>query len=161
LHRLAIDLCGKGYRGPGSECRLNGTPEAFCSALEASVHGDDPLRSWHFEYHIWVVRDGHEFRQPRSSNNGVVPTIETCHLKPQEPSSVVLWGSNGDGHVNVSKWVLSFGRHDAEERSIRLSEIIDGNPQGLKCSGKGDVDSTATIHQYLLNPAFPDYMVDE
>ena len=46
--------------------------------------------------------------------------------------------------------------------TVRLtSEIIDGNPQGLKCSGKGDVDSTATIHQYLLNPAFPDYMVDE
>jgi hypothetical protein len=52
FHQLAIDLCGKGYRGPGDESRLNGTPKAFCDALEVSAHGDDPLRSWHFEYHI-------------------------------------------------------------------------------------------------------------
>jgi hypothetical protein len=90
FHRLAIDLRGKGYQGPGSESHLNGTPEAFCGALEVSAHGDDLLRSWHFEYHIQVVRDGHEFCQPWSSNNGVVPAIETRHLKPQELGSIVL-----------------------------------------------------------------------
>jgi hypothetical protein len=128
FHRLAIDLRGKDYRGLGTESHLNGTPEAFC-ALELSTHGDDPLRSWHFEYHIWVVRDDHEFRQPRSSNNGVVPTIETRHLKPQELSLAVLWGSKGDEHVDVSRWVFLFGRHDAKERGIRLSEIVDGDPE--------------------------------
>jgi hypothetical protein len=52
FRRLAIDLCGKGYRGPDIESRLNGTPEARGDALEVSAHGDDPLRTWHFEYHI-------------------------------------------------------------------------------------------------------------
>jgi hypothetical protein len=91
VHQLAIDLCRKGYRGPDSESRLNGTPKAFRSALEVSTHGDDPLRSWHFEYHIRVVWNSHEFCQSWSSNDGVVPSIEACHLKPQELSSVVLW----------------------------------------------------------------------
>jgi hypothetical protein len=45
FHWLAINLCGKGYRGLGSESRLNGTPKAFRGALEVSTHGDDPLRS--------------------------------------------------------------------------------------------------------------------
>jgi hypothetical protein len=61
IHQLDIDLCGMGYRGPDSESHLNGTLKAFRGALEVSVHGDDPLRSWHFEYHILVVRNGHEF----------------------------------------------------------------------------------------------------
>jgi hypothetical protein len=82
------------------------------------VHDDDPLRSWHFEYHIRVVWDSHEFCQPWSSNDGIVPSIKMHHLKPQELSSVVLWGSKGDGHVDVSQWVLHFGRHDVEERSM-------------------------------------------
>jgi hypothetical protein len=161
LHQLAINLCGKGYRGPRSESRLNGTPKAFCGTLEVSADGDDPLRSWHFEYHIHVVRGGHEFRQPWSPNNGVVPAIEARHLKPQELSSVVLWGSKGDRHVDVPQRVLPLGQHNAKERSIRLSEIIDGDPQGLKRSGKGDVDVAATIHQYLLNPVFSDHRVDK
>jgi hypothetical protein len=90
FHRLAISLCGKGYRGLDSESHLNGTPEAFSGTLEVSAHSDDPLRTWHFEYHIQVVRDGHEFRQPWPPNNGVVFAIETCHLKPLELSLVVL-----------------------------------------------------------------------
>jgi hypothetical protein len=45
VHQLAIDLCGKGYWGLGSESHLNVTPKAFCVVLEVSEHGDDPLRS--------------------------------------------------------------------------------------------------------------------
>jgi hypothetical protein len=111
-------LCGKGYRGLGSESRLDGAPKAFYDALEVGAHGDNPLRSWHLEYHVWVVWNIHELRQSWSSNDGVVPTVEAHHLKPQELGSVVLWGSKGDGQVDVSKRVLPFGWHDAEEGSI-------------------------------------------
>jgi hypothetical protein len=107
------------------------------------------------------VWDSHEFCQPWSSDDGVVPAIKVCYLKPQELSLIVLWGSKGDGHVDVSQWVLPFGRHDAEERSIRLSEVVDGHTQGLKRLGKGDVDADAAIHQHLLNLAFPDHWIDE
>jgi hypothetical protein len=61
FHCLVINLCGKSYRGPSSERRQNGTSEAFNGALEVSAHGDDTLSTRYFEYHIWVVRDGHEF----------------------------------------------------------------------------------------------------
>jgi hypothetical protein len=86
------------------------------------------------------VWDSHEFCQSWSSNDGVVPAIEACHLKPQELGYVVLWGSKGDRQVDVSEWVFPFGRHNAEEGSIRLSEVLDGDPQGLECLGEGDVD---------------------
>jgi hypothetical protein len=76
----AISLCGKGYQGPGSESRLNGTPKAFHDTLEVSTHGDNPLRPRHLEYHVRVVRNGHEFCQSWSYNDGVVPTVEACHL---------------------------------------------------------------------------------
>jgi hypothetical protein len=39
-----IGLWGKGYRGLGSESRLDGAPKAFCGALEVGTHGDNPLR---------------------------------------------------------------------------------------------------------------------
>jgi hypothetical protein len=90
VHQLAIDMCGNDYRGPDGESRMNGTPKALCGALEISTHGDDHLRSWHFEYHILVVWNSHEFFQPWSSNNVIVPTIEACHLKSHELSSAVL-----------------------------------------------------------------------
>jgi hypothetical protein len=90
IHRLIIGLCGKGYQGPDSESRLNGTLKAFCGALEVGTYGDNPLKSWHLEYHVRVVWNSHEFCQSWSSNDGVVPAVETCHLKPQELSSVVL-----------------------------------------------------------------------
>jgi hypothetical protein len=90
VHQIAIGLCGKGYQGPDSESRLNGTPKEFRGALEVGAHGDDHLRSWHLEYHIWVVWNYHEFFQSWSSNDGVVPAIEMRHLKPQELSLVVL-----------------------------------------------------------------------
>ena len=74
--------------------------------------------SCHLEYHVRVVWNSHEFCQSWSSNDGVVPAVETCHLKPQELSSVVLWGPIGDEQVDVSEWVLLLCWHDAEERSI-------------------------------------------
>ena len=64
------------------------------------------------------MRNSHELRQSRSSDDGVVPVVEARHLEPQELDSVVLWGSKGDGQVDVSKWVLPFSRNDAEEGSI-------------------------------------------
>jgi hypothetical protein len=57
-----IGMLGRGYRGPGSESRLNGTLKALCGALEVDVHGDNPLRPWHLEYHVRVVWNSHEFR---------------------------------------------------------------------------------------------------
>jgi hypothetical protein len=54
----------EGLPGPGCESRLNGTPKAFCGALEVSTHGDDPLKSWHFEYHIRVVWIAMNFSNP-------------------------------------------------------------------------------------------------
>jgi hypothetical protein len=98
----AIGLRGKGYRGPGGESRLDGAPKAFCSALEVGAHGDNPFWPWHLEYHVHVVWNSHEFHQSWSSNDGVIPIVEACHLKPQELSSIVLWGSKGDGQVDVS-----------------------------------------------------------
>jgi hypothetical protein len=69
---------------------LNGTPKALSVALEVSAHGDDPLRTWHFEYHIWIVRYGHEFCQSRPPNNSFVSAVETCHLESHELSLLVL-----------------------------------------------------------------------
>jgi hypothetical protein len=131
-----VRLCGKGYRGLGSESRLDGASKAFHGTLEVGVHDDNPLRSCHLEYHVRVVRNSHEFRQFWSSKDGVVPAVKARHIEPQELGFVVLWGSKGDGQVDVSKWVFPFGRHDAEEGSIRLSEVFDGDPQGLERLGK-------------------------
>jgi hypothetical protein len=36
----------------------------------------------------------------------------------------------------VSEWLLPFIWHDAEEGSIRLSEVFDSDPQGLERPGK-------------------------
>jgi hypothetical protein len=90
IHRLVIGLCGKGYRGPDRESRLNGTPKAFCGALEVGTYSDNPLRFWHLEYHVRVVWNSHELCQSWSSNDGVVPAVKTRHLKPQELGSIVL-----------------------------------------------------------------------
>jgi hypothetical protein len=40
----------------------------------------------------------------------------------------------------VTERVIPFGRQDAEEGSIRLIGVFDGNPQGLEHLGEGDVD---------------------
>jgi hypothetical protein len=57
-----IRLCVKGYRRLGSESRLDGASKAFYGTLEVGVHGDNPLRSCHLEYHVRVLRNSHEFR---------------------------------------------------------------------------------------------------
>jgi hypothetical protein len=62
--------------------------------------------------------NGHEFRQSRPADDGVVFAVEVRHLKPQELGSVVFQSSEGDRHVDVSQWIISFSRHDAEERSV-------------------------------------------
>jgi hypothetical protein len=64
------------------------------------------------------MRNGHELRQSRPADDGVVSTVEACYLEPQELGSVVFWSSKGDRHVDVSEWIFSFSRHDAEERSV-------------------------------------------
>jgi hypothetical protein len=56
-----IRLCGMGYRGPDSESHLDGALKAFRGALEVDAHCDNSLRSWHLEYHVWVVWNSHEF----------------------------------------------------------------------------------------------------
>jgi hypothetical protein len=86
--------------------------------VENSTHDDDSLRSQHIQYHVWVLWNSHELRQSWSSDDGVVPAVETRHLEPQELGSVVLWGSKGDRQVDVSEGILPFSRHDAKERSI-------------------------------------------
>jgi hypothetical protein len=126
--QYVVRLCGKGYWGPDCESCLKGAPKAFRGALEVGAHGDNPLRSRHLQYHVQVMWNSHEFRQSWSSDDSIVPAVEACHLEPQELGSVVLWGSKGDGQVNVSERVLPFGRHDAEEESIRLSEVFDSDP---------------------------------
>jgi hypothetical protein len=81
------------------------------------------------------------------------PLGDFHHLKPQELSSVVLWGSKGDGQVDMSQRVLPFSWHDVEERSVRLREVLDDDPQGLEHLGEGDVDaaspSTNTFFTWL------------
>jgi hypothetical protein len=64
------------------------------------------------------MRNSHELRQSRSANDGVVSAVEARHLEPQELSSIVFRSSKGDWHVDVSEWILSFGRHDAEKGSV-------------------------------------------
>jgi hypothetical protein len=83
-----------------------------------------------------VMWNSHELCQSWSSDDGVVPVVETRHLEPQELGLVVLWGSKGDGHVDVSEWVLPFSRHDAEEGCIRLSEVFDSDPRAWSVQGK-------------------------
>jgi hypothetical protein len=90
--------------------------------------------------------NGHELCQPWPIDDGVVPTVEVCHLEPQELDSVVFRSSKGDRHVDVSQWIFSFSRHDAEERSVRLMELFEGNSQALERPGEGDVDAASPVH---------------
>jgi hypothetical protein len=80
--RLRIRLRRRSHRWFGGEGRLNGHSETFCGALEVSVHSYDPLRSWHLQYHVCIMRDGHEFCQSRPLDDGVVFAVEVCHLEP-------------------------------------------------------------------------------
>jgi hypothetical protein len=92
------------------------------------------------------MQNGHELRQSRPADDGIVSAVEVCHLEPQELGSVVFRSSEGDRHVDVSQWIFSFSRHDAEERSVQLVELFEGNSQALKRLGEGDVDAASPIH---------------
>jgi hypothetical protein len=118
LFRLLVRLRRRSRRWFGGEGRLNGHSEALYGALEVSAHNDDSLLSRHLRYHVRIMWDGHELRQSRPTNDGVVSAVEACYLEPQELSSVVIRSSKGDWHVDVSEWIFSFSRHDAEERSV-------------------------------------------
>jgi hypothetical protein len=59
--RLCVCLRGGGRRWFSSESRLDSSSKTFRGALEVSVHGDDPLCPWHLQYHVRIVRNGHEF----------------------------------------------------------------------------------------------------
>jgi hypothetical protein len=111
------------------------------SAAPCSTHSYDSLWSWHLQYHVCIMRNGHELRQSRPPDDGVVSAVEVCHLEPQELGSVVLRSSKGDRHVDVAQWIFSFGRHDAEEGCVRLVELFVGNSQALERPGEGDVDA--------------------
>jgi hypothetical protein len=88
--RLCVHLHGGSRRWFSGEGRLNCSPKALRGALEVSLHGDDSLWSWHFQYHVRIVRDGHEFCQSWPADDGVISTAETRHLEPQELGLVVF-----------------------------------------------------------------------
>jgi hypothetical protein len=115
---LLVRLRRRSRRWFGGEGRLNGHSETFCGALEVSAHNYDPLSSWHLQYHVCIMRNGHELRQSRPSDDGIVSAVEVRHLEPQELGSIVLRSSEGDWHVDVAQRIFSFSRHDAEERSV-------------------------------------------
>jgi hypothetical protein len=75
---------------------MNGHSETFCGALEVSTHSYDSLWSWHLQYHVRVVWNGHELRQSRPADDGVVSTVKVRHLEPQEFGPVVFRSSEGD-----------------------------------------------------------------
>jgi hypothetical protein len=115
---LCVRLGGGGHRRFSSEGRLDSSPKAFRDALEVSVHGDDSLWSWHLQYHVRIVRNVHEFCQSWPTDDGIVSTVETHHLEPQELSSIVFRSSKGNRHVDVPERVFSFGRHNTKERGV-------------------------------------------
>ena len=125
---------------------MDGHSETFCGALEVGAHSYDSLRSWHLQYHVCIVRNGHEFGQSRPPDDGVVPAVEVRHLEPQELGSVVIRSPEGDRHVDVAQRVFPFRRHDAEERSVRLVELFEVNSQALERTGEGDVDAAPPVH---------------
>jgi hypothetical protein len=116
--RLCVRLRGGIHRWFSSEGRLDSYSETFRGALEISAHGDDPLWPWHLQYHVRIMWHGHEFCQSWPANDDIVSTVEARHLEPQKLGSVVFRSSKGNGHVDVSERVFSFGRHDAEERGV-------------------------------------------
>jgi hypothetical protein len=130
LLRPGVCLSERSHRGPSSEGCLDGSPKAFHGALEVSAHSDDSWRSRQLQYHVRVMRNVHELCQSRPVDDGVVSTVEACHLEPQELGSIVIQSREGDGHVDVPEWVLPFSWHNTEEGSIRLGEVFECDPQG-------------------------------
>jgi hypothetical protein len=134
--RLCVHLHGRGCRGSSSKGHLDGFPKAFRDTLEVSAHGDNSLRSRHLQYHVGIVRNGHELRQSWPTDDGIVSAVKTCHLEPQELGSVVLRSPKDDGHVDVPERVLSFGQHNAEERSVLLGEVFECDPKPRSVRGR-------------------------
>jgi hypothetical protein len=87
--------------------------------------------------------NGHELRQSRPPDDGIVSAVEVCHLKPQELGYVVFRSSEGDWHVDVAQRIFSFSRHDAEEGCVRLMELFEGDSQALERPREGDVDAAS------------------
>jgi hypothetical protein len=90
--------------------------------------------------------NGHELRQSRPPDDGVVSAVKVCHLEPQELGPVVFRSSEGDRHVDVAQRIFSFSRHDAEEGCVQLVELFEGNSQALERPGEGDVDVASPVH---------------
>jgi hypothetical protein len=80
--RLRVCLRRRSRQRFGGEGRLDGHSETFCVALEVSAHSYDPLRPWHLQYHVCIMRNGHEFPQSRPPDDGVVPAVEVRHFEP-------------------------------------------------------------------------------
>jgi hypothetical protein len=80
--KLRVCLRRRSRRRFGGEGRLDGHSKTFCDALEVSAHSYDPLRPWHLQYHVCIMRNGHEFRQSRPLDDGVVPAVEVRHFEP-------------------------------------------------------------------------------
>jgi hypothetical protein len=98
------------------------------------------------------VWNGHEFHQSRPTDDGIISTVEAHHLEPQELGSIVFRSSKGNRHVDVSKRVFSFGRHNVEERSVRLMELFECNSQAQECLGEGYVATPGWLaHRTLSN----------
>jgi hypothetical protein len=47
------------------------------------------------------VREGHEFGQPWSSDDGIVLALEPSYLEAQELGLVVVWSAEGDRHEEL------------------------------------------------------------
>jgi hypothetical protein len=77
---LSFDVI-RAIEGPTARAVWIAPPKALCSSLEVSSNGDDTLRSRHLEYHLRVVRDGHEFGQSRPPDDGIVSVVEPSYLK--------------------------------------------------------------------------------
>src|SRR5688500_5254239 len=111
--RLRVRRSRRNRRWLGGEGCLNGHSETLCGTLEVGTHSYDSSWSRHLQYHVCIVRNGHEFGQSRPPDDGVVPAVEVRHLEPQELGSVVLRSSEGDRHVDVAQRVFPFCWHDA------------------------------------------------
>jgi hypothetical protein len=78
--RLRVRLRRRSRRRFGGEGRLDGHSETLCGALEVSAHSYDSSWSWHLQYHVRVMRNGHEFCQSRPPDDGVVPAVEVRYF---------------------------------------------------------------------------------
>jgi hypothetical protein len=151
---------GRATGGLGSESCLDGSPKALQGALEISTHGDDPLRSQHLQYHVGVVWNSHELRQSWSSDDGVVPAVEACHLEPQELGHVVLLGSKGDGQVMCpSGYSPSVGTMP-KKGVFDLVRSLIAIPRAWSVRGKVTL-MLLPVYQYFLYPAFLDHRINK